>query len=478
MPSDMTIRIRRYVLATCLAAGSALAWSALPSGLPSGEPSAQASVDSDTEANTFVPTSKTTARPEEAATAPPETVEHPIAKSITPSLLHSTRRIPGRAGELTLCQTLGPAAPHPIWSVDSAAGQCRGEVGWDSRTLCNWQSFAQGEYVGHARTAHVPEYRLRVDDQLSLFYLRTREVQSRAYKLQVGDQIRVESLTAGGGGTLPAGPNDGSSSSNEDGLNRDLVVQPDGMITMPLVNAIPAAGQTIGALQADLERRFKEFYKNPAITVTPLVVNTKLEDLISTVDARGGQVGGLQIAVVVTPAGKIQLPGLGSVYVQGLTLAEAKLEIDSRYAQTIPGVSVTVDLTQRAPRFVYVLGEAQTPGQFELQGPTTVMQAVALAGGWNIGANLRQVVVFRRGPDWRLMATMVDLRGALYARRPTPADEIWLNDSDIVLIPKTPIQMVDEVIEQYFTRGAYAAVPIEVFWGQGFNSISALTSAQ
>lgn len=390
----------------------------------------------------------------------------------------SHRAIPGRSGKITLCQALGPAAPHPIWGVDSAAGCGQAEVSWASRGQVNWQSYAQGEYVGHARLAHVPEYRLRVDDQLSIFYLRTREVQSRAYELQVGDQIRVESLTAGGGPALPAGPNENNVATTEDGLNRDLVVQPDGTIVMPLVNAVPAAGVTVAALQADLERRFKKFYKTPAITVTPLVVNTKLEDLISTVDSRGGQVGGLQIAVVVTPAGKIQLPALGSVYVQGLTLAEAKMEIDSRYAQLIPGVSVTVDLTERAPRFIYVLGEVTTPGRFELEGPTTVMQALALAQGWNVGSNLRQVVVFRRGPDWRLMATMVDLRGALYARRPVPADEIWLNDSDIILVPKTPIQVVDEVIEQYFTRGLYAAIPLELLWGQGFTTVSTITSSQ
>ena len=92
------------------------------------------------------------------------------------------------------------------------------------------------------------------------------------------------------------------------------------------------------------------------------------------------------------------------------------------------------------------------------------MQAIALAGGWRIGANLRQVVVFRRGADWRLMATMLDLRGALYGRRPVPADDIWLNDSDIVLVTKTPIQQADEVIEQFFTRGLYSVVPREVIW--------------
>jgi polysaccharide export outer membrane protein len=113
---------------------------------------------------------------------------------------------------------------------------------------------------------------------------------------------------------------------------------------------------------------------------------------------------------------------------------------------------------------VYVVGEVGTPGRYELVGPTTAMQSIALAGGWNIGANLRQVVVFRRADDWRLMATMLDLRGALYARRPVPADDIWLNDSDILLVPKSPIQQVDEVIEQFFTRGLYGVLPREVIW--------------
>jgi polysaccharide export outer membrane protein len=202
----------------------------------------------------------------------------------------------------------------------------------------------------------------------------------------------------------------------------------------------------------------------PTITVTPISVNTRLEDLLETVDSRAGTLGGLQIQVTVTPAGEIQLPGIASVFVQNLTLNEARQEIDAQYDAHIPGVHVTLVLSQRAKRFIYVLGEVAQPGRYELEAPTDVIQALALAGRWTPGSNLRQVVVFRRGPDWRLMATMLDLRGALYARRPVPADDIWLNDSDIVLVPKTPIQQVDEVIEQYITRGVYSLVPREVIW--------------
>ena len=87
------------------------------------------------------------------------------------------------------------------------------------------------------------------------------------------------------------------------------------------------------------------------------------------------------------------------------------------------------------------------------------MQAIAMAGGWNVGANLREVVVFRRADDWRLIATKLDVRGALYGKRPIPADEIWLRDSDLVVIPKHPILQMDDFVNLVFTRGIYGVLP-------------------
>ncbi|MEQ8209438.1 MAG: polysaccharide biosynthesis/export family protein [Lacipirellulaceae bacterium] len=372
--------------------------------------------------------------------------------------------------QIKLCQALGPAAPHPIWGVDSLAGCGKGEVGWEARGCINWQAFAQGEYVGHARSVHVPEYRLRVDDEIAFVFRLTRQVTGFPYELQVGDQIRVESLT---GDTGPTSANDEDDS--QDNIRRELVVQPDGTISLPLLGQVRAADMTIDGLRQLLEGKYEKYYKVPAITVTPLEVNTRLQDLISAVDARQGT-GGLQLQVRVNPDGKLYLPGLGAVCAQGLTIEELKWEIDARYAATIPGVAVTPILTERAPRFVFVLGEVTQPGRFTLDSPTTLMGAIALAGGWTPGANLRQVVVFRRGDDWRLMATMLDVKGALHGRRPTPADEIWINDSDVVVVPKSPIQAADEFIDQVFTRGLYSLFPQFAFGAFNFDNFSSISN--
>jgi polysaccharide export outer membrane protein len=326
--------------------------------------------------------------------------------------------------------------------VDCDGCQPCGEATWDARRPIPWEMFAHGEYVGPARTSHVSEYRLRVDDVLEFVYRLTREETSQPYELNVGDEIRVESLI-------------------DETLDRDLVIQPDGMITVRMLGQVRAAGRTIEELRENLETSYQKYYKVPAITVTPVTVNARLEDLRAAVDSRYGESGGQSQQARVTPEGTIQLPAIGSVPAQGLTLDELKQEIDERYSQVVSGIGVTPRLLERAPRFIYVVGEVRESGRFPLEAPTTAMQAIALAGGWNNGGNLRTIVVFRRTENWRLIATKLDLRGALLGERPCPADEVWLRDSDIVVVPKSQLLRADDFIDLVFTRGIYGVLPMQ-----------------
>ncbi len=336
--------------------------------------------------------------------------------------------------------------PRPVAVADCAppcmacATPC---TPWDS---CGAGYF--GEYCLRAREAHVPTYRLRVDDKLRCVFRLTRNEQPRPYELNVGDEVQVESFT-------------------DEKINRTLIIQPDGTITLRLLGQVRAANHTVVQLRDELETAYKKYYKIPAITVTPIKVNTKLDDLRNTIDARSG-VGGQGLDVRVTPEGTISLPAIGPVPVQGLSLDEAKREIDARYAAQIEGIEVTPVLTDRAPRYVFVLGEVKLPGRFTLEGPTSVMQAISLAGSWNVGnSSEARVVIFRRSDDWRLMATMVDLSGALAGKQHCPCGEIWLADSDIVLVPKSPILRTDDFINLVFTRGLYGVIPFSADYSFG-----------
>ncbi|MGD9856535.1 MAG: polysaccharide biosynthesis/export family protein, partial [Planctomycetaceae bacterium] len=321
---------------------------------------------------------------------------------------------------------------------------CNGECAcqdlrWKDSWMIPWEVFAQGEYIGPSRMPHVPEYRLRVDDQIEFVFRLTGEKSAGPYRINTGDNLRIESLTS-------------------ENLNREVLVQPDGTISLSHLGQVLVAGRTIEEVRSDLEARYAPLVRNPSMTVTPIKVNSVLEELRATVDGRFGNGGQSRIARV-TPEGTVQLPAIGSVPAHGLTLSELRAEIQYRYAEIVNGLEVTPILHERAPRYVYVLGEVRAPGRYTLEGPTSLMQAVALAGGWNVGANLTQVVVFRRDDCWRLMATRVGIRRPLYGKDPCPDGEIWLRDSDIVVVPKSPILVVDEFIDLVFTRGVYGVVP-------------------
>lgn len=326
--------------------------------------------------------------------------------------------------------------------VDSTtpSGLLGTEGRWRKAGQQPWEQFSYGEYVGPHRTPHVPVYRLRVNDQLEFVYLRTREKSLQPYQLFVGDQISIASAI------------------DPSLTQSNLVVRSDGMISLSLIGQVSAAGKTIEDLQRELNDRYTKYVKNPAIVVQVNQGDTPLQDLVDSVDARAGQ-GGQARAATVSPDGTVQLPGIGSVPAIGLTLDEIAREVNARYRLRQGGIEVTPILTARAPRFVYVIGSVAQPGRIELTGPTSALQALAVAGGTTLGGNERQVIVFRRDQNWRLMATMLDLKGALLGKRLNPSDEIWLRDSDIVLVPKQPIQRISDAVNQYFSQTLYGLFP-------------------
>jgi len=323
----------------------------------------------------------------------------------------------------------------------------------------SWDIFAQGEYIGPARTQQVPEYYLRVDDQIGFVFRVNGKPTTTPYRLNVGDTIRIGSLT------MPT-------------IQFDTPVQPDGTILLPQVGSVVAAGKSMETLRSELDERFKKFLKEPSITVVPVSINRNLEELRAAITNKSGIFAGQAFHARVSPNGTVQLPAIGSIPAQGFTLGELRSEIESRYAEVVQGFEVTPVLTDRAPRSVYVLGEVQKAGKFPLDAPTTVIQAIAMAGSWNIGANLREVVVFRRDSEWRLMATRVNVRPALYNSRDLCADDIWLRDSDIVIVTKCPLQVMDDYINLIFTRGIYGVFPFTATFGifKDISSAAAVTA--
>ncbi len=317
--------------------------------------------------------------------------------------------------------------------------------------------YGAGEYAGPARTHRIGEYRLRTGDAIQLTFMVTALSSQGAYRLVVGDELLIESeadddLTRGT-------------------LEKGLRIQPDGTITLRLIGQIHAAGQTIDQLREVLEEKYVEFYPEPSIDVTPVNTGSAARQVREAISGVGGFTS-QQVQQTLTPSGEIRLPKIGSVMAQGLTLDELKQEINLRYDAAVGGLEVEPSLNSQAPHNVFVLGEVGLPGRYEMNNtPTTVLGAIALAGGHRTGANLRQIVIFRRGDNWELISTVVDLRGAILGRESRPCDEIWVRDGDVIILPSTPIRLFDNFVRQVFTEGLYGIIPITASYnfGSSFN---------
>jgi polysaccharide export outer membrane protein len=99
--------------------------------------------------------------------------------------------------------------------------------------------------------------------------------------------------------------------------------------------------------------------------------------------------------VVVRPDGMITLPLLNDVRAAGLTPDQFREDVMKAAGHYIEDPNVTIVVKQINSRKVFVTGQVAKPGAFLLTGPTTVVQAIAMAGGLTEFAEEGDIVVMR-----------------------------------------------------------------------------------
>lgn len=103
--------------------------------------------------------------------------------------------------------------------------------------------------------------------------------------------------------------------------------------------------------------------------------------------------------VTVRPDGKISLPLIQDVQAEGLTASELASLLRTRLTEFIKGSQVSVIVTQvNAPK-IYVLGYVQRPGPYPLRSDMSVLQALAVAGGFTPFASRKNIKLVRGTGD-------------------------------------------------------------------------------
>lgn len=108
----------------------------------------------------------------------------------------------------------------------------------------------------------------------------------------------------------------------------------------------------------------------------------------------------LSQSLQIRPDGKITLPLVGDIAAAGRTSVELRDAIAKALDEYIAKPVVTVIVTETTPQVVYVTGEVNKPGALTLvNGQMTILQAIAMAGGFTDFAKKGDVRILRKGPS-------------------------------------------------------------------------------
>ncbi|MFH1857828.1 MAG: polysaccharide biosynthesis/export family protein [Candidatus Omnitrophota bacterium] len=149
--------------------------------------------------------------------------------------------------------------------------------------------------------------------------------------------------------------------------------------------------------------------------------------------------------VYVRPDGKISFPLAGDIDAVGRTLSEIDQALTERLSEYIKNPEVSVSIKRFGGKKVIVLGEVRAPGVYAPTGKSTVLEVIALAGGFNNSAVTSNVMVIR-GDTEKSEAIVCDLRQAL--KKGNLSQNIMALPNDIIFVPRRFISGVSDLASE------------------------------
>lgn len=166
---------------------------------------------------------------------------------------------------------------------------------------------------------------------------------------------------------------------------------------------------------------------------------------------------------IVRPDGRISFPLIGDIQAAGQTVPELDTDVTERLKEYIKYPEVSISIKKIGGQKVIVLGEINSPGVYSVSGAKTILEAIALAGGFTRDAVASSVILVRGGfanPKPQRMNLTKALNGDLRLN-------VVLQSEDIVFVPKKFIADLNYFLNQILeplSKGAMASAAASGKW--------------
>ncbi len=159
---------------------------------------------------------------------------------------------------------------------------------------------------------------------------------------------------------------------------------------------------------------------------------------MDTVKVAVYQVNDLSGEFEVDLMGNIDLPLAGTLRAADLTLRELDKAVTARLSEKyLQNPDVSVALKSSARRNITIDGAVNSPGQMAINGPTTLLQAIAMARGVNGEANPHRVAIFRQ-IEGKRMGAAFDLTTIRKGKAPDPQ----VYSGDIIVVDGSNVRSI------------------------------------
>jgi polysaccharide biosynthesis/export protein len=227
-------------------------------------------------------------------------------------------------------------------------------------------------------------------------------------------------------------------------LSFQASINPEGNITVPLLGTVSLQNLTLQEAQTKIRSGLNRFVVDPVVVLSLV-----------------GQRPDLSFQAAINPEGNVFVPQLGTVSLQGLSIEEAQEKIRLGLSRILVDPVVSVSLSGPRPVQVTISGEVSRPGIYPI-GSTSprVADALLVAGGSTLTADLRQVQVRRRLIDGSIISQNIDLYATLQNGGSLP--NLRLQDGDAIIVPRREVGTDDGYDRNLVARSSLAVPQIRV----------------
>lgn len=154
----------------------------------------------------------------------------------------------------------------------------------------------------------------------------------------------------------------------------------------------------------------------------------------------------LSRTVTIKPDGTIALPLIGEVKAAGKTTGQLVAELTALYKKYLKSPSVSVVVRELRVERIYILGQVNRPGEYQVRQGMGILELLASAGGPTARADLAKAVIIR-GKTETIQLNLLQA----FATNTNP--DVKLQPGDVLFIPETDRRIV--VLGQVNRPGAY-----------------------